>query len=83
MILILVDAVNGCPRLSNKIRIYLEKRIIKFKVIIVNIFLIRPLGHFFAVEVNIKLNPKYYIDRNNLNYPAQSLFFKFLKQLII
>ena len=56
MILILVDAVNGCPRLSNKIRIYLEKRM--FKVIIVNIFLIRPLGHFFAVEVKIKFNPK-------------------------
>ena len=78
MILILVDVVNGCPRLSNKIRTYHEKRIINFKVII-NIFFIRPLGHFFAVEVNIKLNPKNYIDSNNLSYPTQSLFFKFLK----
>ena len=52
LILILVNSVNGCPRLSNKIRTYHEKRIISQSDI--KYFLIRPLSHFFVVEVNIK-----------------------------
>ena len=50
--LVLVDAVDE-PWLSDRIKRYVEKN---HKVKVINV-LIRPLGHSFAVEANIKLNP--------------------------
>ena len=50
--LVLVDAVDE-PWLSDRIKRYVEKN---HKVKVMNV-LIRPLGHSFAVEANIKLNP--------------------------
>jgi cation diffusion facilitator family transporter len=50
--LVLVDAVDE-PWLSGRIKRYIEKN---HKVKVINV-LIRPLGHSFAVEANIKLNP--------------------------
>lgn len=50
--LVLVDAVND-PILSDNIKEHVEK---KFNIETSSV-LIRPLGHSFAVEVNIKLNP--------------------------
>ena len=51
--LVLVDAVKD-PILSDKIKENVEG---KFKIEVASV-LIRPLGHSFAVEVNIRLEPE-------------------------